>query len=44
MARKEPEPHAWMKIALGRICSRCKLVQANGEFDDSVPCTKTDAE
>jgi len=30
--------HSWQTIRLGRVCERCGLVQANGEFDDTVPC------
>jgi len=33
-----PSPHAWLAIAVGRVCSYCKTAQAHGEFDDSVPC------
>jgi hypothetical protein len=30
-------PHTWIKIALGRVCLGCSLVQADGEFDDDNP-------
>jgi hypothetical protein len=31
-------PHLWTIVLLGRICRACGLIQANGEFDDSVDC------
>jgi hypothetical protein len=33
-------PHRWTAIALGRICASCGLVQATGEFDDSLECPR----
>lgn len=35
-------PHQWIKITLGRVCLRCSLAQAEGEFDDerARPCPK----
>lgn len=39
MPVQQPRSHRWTLVALGRICSICQLVQANGEFDDSVPCS-----
>jgi hypothetical protein len=30
-------PHHWQTIAAGRICIRCRLTQAKGEFE-GVPC------
>jgi hypothetical protein len=30
--------HRWIGIAAGRVCTECKLAQANGQFDDKVPC------
>jgi hypothetical protein len=38
-----PKPHRWISIAAGRVCTECQLAQANGEFDDTVPCTATRA-
>lgn len=31
-------PHNWQMLAVGRICTRCRLTQVKGEFDDDVPC------
>jgi hypothetical protein len=27
--------HAWQSFALGRICTRCYLVQTKGEYDET---------
>jgi hypothetical protein len=36
---RSKKQHAWTPVALGRVCSVCGLVQANGEFDDAAPCS-----
>ena len=33
-------PHEWLTIALGRVCSKCSVVQADGEFDDDDKCAR----
>jgi hypothetical protein len=30
--------HRWEQIAVGRVCSTCRIAQATGEFDDAVAC------
>jgi hypothetical protein len=30
--------HDWQAIAVGRVCSNCRLTQADGEFDDEPLC------
>ena len=34
------QEHRWLYVRLGRVCERCGLTQANGEFDDAAPCTR----
>jgi hypothetical protein len=37
---KRARKHTWLTVAAGRICQGCGEVQANGEFDDTTPCSR----